>query len=562
MTVELTLGGETHNLVTDQDVILTPPDPEPPVQTPYISCSRTVKIGTTFPTDRENFAAAITEANDLGNVGVRAGITIELDGEYELGTGALPDILSDHVSIRPCGGRGNASLNWTGANLFGLGERDGFLPVGFELTELVLLGSGGYIVEAIRITDVHIEDNRLGNATSGLLKVNGSTVNNENEIISNIHVINNTGIVANWEQSLIHIIGSAGAYLPAGVWIMDNNVSVAVGFPGANQPTQVHTVLPDRDFLRVEGRLDTLKCADNSTNRFARGEHYLANVTGAAISNVKSHDNWHDYTAHGGLVLNHQGGILHDFEQARNWWNSTEGAGASIISDGSGTGFVRDIDMEANASKLCGTHGVQLHEFATGVSIRNHKVRGVGRKQLPNNHGIHVPDDMRDFEIVGTTAHDMSQAAGISMLPDELVHIGANCDDYHVTGHRMTHGEITTGANSTASANRRISGNTGFDYKGNERIFSGPAGNMPVSGTEMINDTPFTKQVCVYGKKTVNGVDINDIASIRYKPDGGYERGIAFDEAVFIVEPGDSYTINYNNNSSNTSAVIIEKTLG
>lgn len=487
-------------------------------------------VGDGTADDGAAFNSAIMAANALGGndrENIR-GLTIFIpDGRYKIRS-ALDAITVSGIHICGASRNGTVLLLSSASTTFTWGNAAmTSVPVGGGLSnckiEYLVEPTGGSVVTLGYAFDIEFSDLQLVRVPTLLMLGIDSS-----RIACGVTVRNVHGSISNAGLPLFAL------NFGAGLTISDSSVFVR-GVPPPAHPTPMTTVGGTYAFacLQVGGFWDTVVVSNSLFERFDMGLIMVAG-RGSVWQNFFFENTIFDYCKRQAIYAESQkGGVVSGIRFSSTcWFMSWESHSVEFT----GPGY-HDFHQIKGFIPISGYSALRYAITAKNCSFE----LGVGassRKALMPG-ALNFAPGSTGFTVTSCIGGDDNAAAGLPWRSDYGIFVGAECDNYLVTGNRLsgiTGGYNFHAVNSDGSANRKCHNNTGANYSG-ANLVPFP---LPASGKAMTNKTPFLWDVYIHGGK----VDV--IAKNGTKMTG-------MTAGLLTIGPGESFTLTYSAAPSLTS---------
>jgi len=288
------------------------------------------------------------------------------------------------------------------------------------------------------------------------------------------------------------------------------------------------TTVPGRVYIRgTVGFWDTCQISNSLIERFDQGiglgagsgqvyQHFcLSNVT---IDYTRRHCIYGETSA---------GGVINSVSSDNLcWFVSWETAALQMVGT---AGTMDDWNLQGKVP-ISGAEALSYNVSAAKRCNFSLAAGGVNRLQGAPAALYFVPGS-KGFTAIGCTGNDDVTALGLPFRADWGITLGADCDEYVVTGNRMSGvgGFLNWFAgNTTGSAKRQISANGDPGYAAQQ---TGGIYVLPASGAAFTNTNGFAVEVII------SGGTVTQIAK------NGVNTGLT--SGVFLIGPGETLTPTY-----------------
>lgn len=429
------------------------------------------------------FNAAIAYGNALlGNdrEGVKGVTFIIPDGRYVLPT-ALNPITVSGVSFAGESRDGAVLLLSSATTTFTWGDSTlTRLPLGGGLRRMKLeysADTAGSVVTLDYAFDTEFSDLQLVRIPT-LLRLGVSAT----RIAGGTTVRNVHGSVANIGVPLFDV------RFGAGLMVSDSSAFVRGVLPPTH-PAAMTTVVGTYVFSCMAGGWDTIQVSNCIFERFDFGFIVIPGA-GKIYQNFMLSNVIFDYCKRQGIYLDSTNGIVSGFRTRNCWAMSWEESSIQIL--GGSMNDFHDIEMIVPISGKGA-----LHYAATTAKSNHFKLSvGANSRAAALAGAVHFASGAKGFYLHDSDGNDDLTAAGTPWRNDWGVYVGADCNDYIISGCRFTGalgGGYNLAANSAGSLNRRVAGNVGTGYAGTAPI------TMAASNALWVNTAATVCEVFVYG---------------------------------------------------------------
>lgn len=363
-----------------------------------------------------------------------------------------------------------------------------------------------------RLTDIQciLVPNLLTLGTSPTLYASGITVDRVKGSAANVgaplfRMNNGAGLTVN--NTEMFVSGIATPVHPANMTTAANTAAFAGPSTGTNS-------------------WDTLQISNSLFERFDTGIIGVA-PSGGVFQNVFVSNTIFDYTRRYAVYLESQtGGVISNFRSDKNCWFVSWETDAIVLT---GAGY-HDYHEVGGIVTIAGVGALNYALPNAKNVVVELSLGAIGQKSAAPG-ALYFAPNSTGFTVKDCTGNDDNTSIGLPWRNDWGLTVGANCDNYLVTGNRLTGGAgggyNTFAVNTAASTKRRMTNNVGTGYAG-----YGGAFTVAATTVANVNTSPQVWEVNIYGG-TVTAIAKNGTAI------AGMVAG------TLRIEPGESFTVTY-----------------